>query len=247
MANRDYTWANAQSSFTATRWTLVAGARTTDSLRAQEALEAMCRSYWFPLYAYVRRKGYSQHDAQDLTQGFFERLLARDFLDKVSREKGKFRSFLLASMNNYLNDEYARRQRLKRGGGQRVISLDQSSAEERYQLEPQDHLTPEHLFEKQWILTMLETVLQQLRDDYVGQGKGDLFDKLKVLLTAGKGVVPFSQLAEELAMTEPATRMAASRLRRRYSDLLRQEIANTVSRPEEIDEELDHMFKALGR
>ena len=226
---------------------MVAGAQTTDPGRARDALEVLCQTYWFPLYAYVRRKGYGEHDAQDLTQGFFERLLARDFLANVAREKGKFRSFLLASMNHYLNDEYARRQRLKRGGGHKIISLDQSTAEERYLLEPPDHLTPEHLFEKQWVLTLLEMVLNQLRDDYVAQGKGDLFDKLKVFLTAGESAIPFAQLAETLEMTETATRMAASRLRKRYRNLLREEIAHTVSRPEEIDEEVQHLFKALGR
>jgi DNA-directed RNA polymerase specialized sigma24 family protein len=247
MANEQHTWASDRSSFTATRWTLVAGARTTDIGRARAALETLCQTYWFPLYAYVRRKGYSQHDAQDLAQGFFERLLSRDFLANVAPEKGKFRSFLLASMNHHLNDEYARGQRLKRGGGQKVLSLDQSGAEDRYRLEPLDRLTPEQVFEKQWILTLLETVLNQLRADYVAQGKGDLFDRLKVLLTAGEQAIPFAKLAESLGMTETATRMAASRLRKRYRHLLRQEIAHTVSRPEEIDEEVQHLFAALAR
>lgn len=238
--------ANSNSSFTATRWTIVIGAQTANQERSKHALEALCQTYWFPLFAYVRRKGYAPHDAEDLTQGFFERLLARDFLENVEQEKGKFRSFLLAAMNNHLNDEYARSQRLKRGAGHKVISMDQMTAEERYGFEPADRLTPELLFEKQWVLTMLETVLNRLKSDYVKQGKGDLFDKLKVLLTAGKGAIPFSQLARELNMAETATRMAASRLRHRYRELLRQEIAHTVSRPEEIDEELAYLFKALS-
>ena len=233
--------------FAETRWTIVSGAQTSNPARAQAALESLCQTYWYPLYSYVRRKGYSAHDAEDLTQGFFERLLARDFLENVGKEKGRFRSFLLASMNYFLRDEYARIQRKKRGGGQRLISLDQSTAEERYHLEPVDQLTPEHLFEKQWILTLLEKVLSVLRSQYVAQDKADLFDELKVVLTLGKAAPPFAKLSKQLGMSETATRMAASRLRQRYREQLRAEIAETVARPEEIDGELQHLFAALGR
>lgn len=247
MEKNDHTWKTARAAFTTTCWTLVSEAKTSDSGRAQEALEALCHKYWFPLYAYVRRKGYSHHDAQDLTQGFFEKLIAREFLAKASKEKGKLRSFLLASMNHYLADEFSRSQRKKRGGGRRLISLDQSHADERYKLEPLDQLTPENHFEKQWILTVLETVLNQLRESYVAHSKGDLFDKLKMQLTANQNSVPFSRLAGELEMSEAATRMAASRLRQRYRTLLRQEIASTISPPEAVDEELAQLFVALAK
>ncbi|MDC0325377.1 ECF-type sigma factor [bacterium] len=236
-----------RAAFEATRWTLIIGAQTSDSKRSQDALSDLCQIYWYPLYSFVRRKGYSPHDAEDLTQGFFERLLAKDFLRHVDRGKGRFRSFLLASMSHHLTDEYVRSKSQKRGGGQSPISLDQQAAEAKYHLEPADTLTPEHLFEKQWVLTTLESVLHLLREEYEKQGKSMVFDQLKILLTGGKGSVPMAHLASTLNMTEPSTRMAASRLRQRYKEVLRREISHTVANQEDIDTEMQYLFEVLGR
>jgi RNA polymerase sigma-70 factor (ECF subfamily) len=231
--------------FAATRWTLVlTAARGNASAVATDALAELCRVYWYPLYAYLRRRGHDPHDAEDLTQGFFAHLLARQFLAEVDREKGKFRSFLLVSLKNFLADERDRAQAQKRGGGRSTIPLDGLAAESRYCLEPAHDLTPEKMFEKQWALSLLEQVLSRLHDEMTADGKAALFDALQSVLTGGKAST-YAIIAEKLKMTEGAVKTAAHRLRRRYRELLREEIAQTVAGPEEIEEEIRYLLSCL--
>jgi RNA polymerase sigma-70 factor (ECF subfamily) len=229
--------------FATTRWSVVlaAGGSAPD---ASEALAALCRAYWYPLYVFVRRQGHAPHDAQDLTQEFFARLLEKDWLRAVERERGRFRSFLLAAMKHFLANEWDRAHRLKRGGGQAVISLDAESAENRYALEPADHMTADRIFERRWALTLLEQVLARLRKEFVAAGRGALFDELKTALTGEK--IPYAEIAARLHSNEGAVRVAVHRLRLRYRDLVRAEIAETVASEDEIDAEVQHLFAALA-
>ena len=232
--------------FAATRWTLVlAASRGCATPRAAEAMAELCRVYWYPLYAYVRRRGHDTHEAEDLTQEFFLRLLAKDSLASVDREKGKFRAFLLASLKNFLANQWDRRQAKKRGGGQTVLPLDTLDAESRYRLEPSHNLTPERLFERQWAMTVLDQVLARLQAEFAAGGKQTLFDRLKQFLTAARGSVGYAPIAAELNMSEGAVKVAVHRLRRRYRELLRDEIAQTVANPEEIDEEIRYLLSCL--
>jgi RNA polymerase sigma-70 factor (ECF subfamily) len=230
--------------FATTLWTVVIEAAHCDNTRAREALAQLCQTYWFPLYAYVRRRGYSPEDAEDLTQGFFARLLELNSLAAVRREKGKFRSFLLASLNHYLSDEWDRARAQKRGHG-RVVSLDGAEAETRLSHEPATHDTPERLFEKQWAVTLLESVVRRLQAEHDDAGKGELFLALRFAIVGDKSDVPYSQLAAQTGLTEEALRVTVHRLRRRYRELLRDEIARTVATPGEVEEELRHLFKVL--
>jgi RNA polymerase sigma-70 factor (ECF subfamily) len=232
--------------FAATRWTLVlAAADGRVSPRAHEAMEELCRLYWYPLYAYVRRRGHEAHEAEDLTQEFFLGLLAKDFLAGVDRRKGKFRAFLLAALKHFLANQRDRRQTHKRGGRQVVISLDGLKAERRYQLEPAHNLTPEKLFERQWAIAVLDQVLLRLQTEFAAEGKQAIFGRLKCFLTAGGRSGCYAEVAAELGMTEGAVKTAVHRLRRRYRELLRDEIAQTVAGPEEIDDEIRHLLSCL--
>src|SRR5687767_9846946 len=213
---------------------------------AQAALETLCRSYWYPLYAYVRRQGLSPHDAQDLTQAFFARLLEKNYLGDVDREKGRFRSFLLASLKHFLANEWDRERALKRGGGRKLIALDDESGEARYKLEPKDDLSADKIYERRWALTLLDTVLSNLRTEYHEAGKPEVFEMLKRYLSAGRTSVSYAHAAEALGMNEGAVKVAVHRLRKRYRELLRAEIAQTVSTSSEIDAELRYLFAALS-
>lgn len=215
-----------------------------DSTQARRALEHLCATYWYPLYAFVRREGHGADDAQDLTQEFFARLLEKNWLDAVDRERGKFRSFLLAAMRHFLANEWDRARRLKRGGGQVILSLDAESAESRYALEPADPATADRIFERRWALTLLEQVLNRLRKEFAGAGRGKLFDELKSALTGEK--VPYAEIAARLNLNEGAVRVAVHRLRLRYRDLVRAEIAETVATEDEVDAEVQHLFAALA-
>jgi RNA polymerase sigma factor (sigma-70 family) len=231
--------------FAATRWTMVlAAARGSTSSLAADALAELCRVYWYPLYAFLRRRGHDPHDAEDLTQGFFAHLLARQFLEKIDREKGKFRSFLLASLKNYLADQRDHDQAQKRGGGEVPVALDSLAAESRYRLEPADDLTPEKLFEKQWALSLLEQVLSRLQGEMAADGKGSLFEALEGVLT-GDRPDAYAAIAKKLKMTEGAVKTAAHRLRRRYRELLREEISHTVAGPEEVEDEIRYLLSCL--
>ena len=228
--------------FTATRWTVVLTAGQSPSPQAALALEELCRVYWYPLYAYVRRRGYDSHEAEDLTQEFFARLLAKNSFADVEREKGKFRSFLLASLKHFLANEWDRAQAKKRGGGQSIISLD---AETRYRQEPKDELSADKLLDRQWAVALLDRVLARLGAEYAEAGKSEVFEQLKDSLTGTRDSIPYAVIATKLDTTEGAVKVAVHRLRQRYRKLLREEIAHTVASPAEVDEEIRHLFTAF--
>ena len=237
--------APSHAQFTTTHWSVVLAARATDAPQAAAALEKLCRTYWYPLYAYLRRRGYGEHDAQDMTQGFFAHLLERDWLQGVAREKGRFRSFLLAALNYFLADQRDRATAQKRGGGQPVISFDAHEAEERYRLEPVDERSPDKLFEQRWAMALLDQVLARLAQEFSDAGKLELFNQLQPFLVEGTGEKTYAETARE-GMTEEALKKAVQRMRRRYHQLFREEIAQTVASPEEVEEELRHLCAVLG-
>ena len=220
-------------------------AREQDS-RSGEALETLCRAYWYPLYAFIRRQGSAPADAEDLTQGFFARFLEKHYLKSVNPDKGKFRSFLLASLKHFLANERDRVRTKKRGGGAIHLSLDAATAETRYLQEPIDAMTPEKIFDREWALTLLELVLARLRRDFRDEDKAALFEELKVVLTAGKGAVSHAEIAAKLGMSEGAVKVAAHRMRRRYRELLKEEIAQTVTGPEQVEEEIRALFSVFS-
>ncbi len=225
-------------SFAATRWTVVLTAGQGESPQARRALEELCRAYWYPLYAYVRRRGYEAHEAEDLTQEFFARLLARNYLADVERAKGKFRSFLIASLNHFLANEWDRSQAKKRGGGHAFVSLD---AETRYRTEPADDLSADKLLDRQWAIALLDLVLARLESET----DATQFAALKQVLTPDQDAIPYATIAGQLGTTEGAVKVAVHRLRKRYRALLREEIAHTVASSAEIDEEIRHLFAAF--
>ena len=223
------------------------GAGVGRSPEASRSLAILCENYWFPLYAFVRRAGYSAEDAQDLTQEFFARLLAKNYLAAADRQRGKFRSFLLGAMKHFLSKEERRQGAQKRGGHQPMLSLDFHSGENRYNLiEPVDNLTPERLYEKRWALTLLDLVLSRLREEFHAAGKLELFDTLKQFLAGGTAKPAYHEVAKDLAMSEGAVKVAVHRLRRRYRKLLNEEIARTVVGPEALEDELGELLAALS-
>ncbi|MCH8218637.1 MAG: sigma-70 family RNA polymerase sigma factor [Planctomycetes bacterium] len=232
--------------FATTHWSVVLAAGKS-SPSAHQAMETLCRTYWFPLYAYLRRKGKSAHQAEDLVQAFFARLLEKRDFNSADPHKGKFRSYLLAGLNHFVANQYARDHAQKRCPTQTPISLGALNAENRYELEPSSQLSPEKLFEKQWALTLLDRTLRRLQDEHARADKNQLFDQLKLTLTAAKDAVPYRQIAEKLDMTEGAIKTAVHRLRKRCRQLLREEIAHTVADESQIDEEIRDLFNALGQ
>jgi RNA polymerase sigma-70 factor (ECF subfamily) len=234
----------SQASFDTTHWSVVLAAGDAHSPRSAQALETLCRAYWYPLYASVRRRGFSPEDAQDLTQEFLMRLLATQALGGVSPAKGRFRSFLSASLNHFLANEWDKARALKRGGGQPIISLD--AAETRYCAEPCDTLSADRLFERQWALTLLAHVSARLREDYHGHNRGPVFDALQVYLAGEQGAPPYREIAAQLGLSLEAVKKAVERLRRRYGELLREEIAHTVREPVEVDEEIRYLRTVLS-
>jgi RNA polymerase sigma-70 factor (ECF subfamily) len=212
---------------------------------ADAALASLCQTYWYPLYAFVRRSGHQPADAQDLTQAFFARLLEKHYLRAADPERGRFRSFLLASVKHFLSKERDRAKAHKRGGGRKVLPLDFEAGESRYCLEPAHELTAEKIFERRWALTLLDQVFARLRDEFDQAGKRNEFDHLKVYLTGEAGAPTYREVAAELAMTEGAVKVAVHRLRRRYRELVREEIGHTVAGPDEVAEELRRLFAAL--
>lgn len=231
--------------FATTHWTMVIEAAQSETVQAQTALAKLCQTYWFPLYAYARRRGHSQHDAEDLTQGFFARFLKLKSLATVRRENGKFRAFLLASMKHYLADEWDRASAQRRAIKQ-TVSLDTEIAERRYHAEAAAHLSPEHLFEREWALTLLENVVQRLCREYEASGRGALFSELRFAITGDKNAVPYTTLAARLGITGEAVRVAVHRLRQRYRQVLREEIAQTVEDASEVAVELESLRRILS-
>jgi len=232
--------------FATTRWTMVLAAGKRSSPLAVRALEELCRDYWYPLYVYVRRRGYAKEDAEDLTQAFFARLLEKDYLRTAAREKGRFRTFLLVAFQRFVANEWDRARAQKRGGGQRLVPLDADYAERRYHAEPADTMSADRIYERRWALTLIEQTVGNLRKEYVTAGKTRDFDQLKVFLTADRDTIPYVQLSETLGQTEGTLRVAVHRMRKRFRELFRQEIAETVSDPNEIEAELRHLMAALS-
>jgi RNA polymerase sigma factor (sigma-70 family) len=232
--------------FATTHWSVVTLAGAPDSPRALEALEKLCRAYWFPLYSYVRRRGYSSHDAQDLTQGFFVRLLRMNSFSGVCQEKGKFRTFLLAALNHFLSDERDRARAEKRGGGQAIISIDENEAEERYlygaALEPE----PEKAFDRRWGLTVLEEALARLQKEHLASGRSEMFEHLRVYLSSEASPGDYDALAPLLGMSPNAVGVAVYRMRQRYRECIRLELAQTVASPQDLDEEMNYLFSVLS-
>src|SRR6266478_8816352 len=220
------------AAFTGTHWSVVLSAGQPGSTQAEAALEKLCRTYWYPLYAYVRRQGHTSHDAQDLTQQFFARLLARNYLGAVAREKGKFRSFLLAAINHFMADERDRARAAKRGGGKVVISLDEQDAETRFQADLASPLTPDKVFEKRWAMTLLEQAFAKLREESLAAGNAERFDRLKTFLQDGTDAGDYTAMGSELGMAANTVAKAVHRLRQRYKELVRAEVANTVASPD---------------
>ena len=236
----------AHDYFVTTRWTVVlAAGHAADTASARVALEELCRIYWYPLYAYARRRGYGSHDAEDLVQGFFARLIRLNSISGTEREKGKFRAFLLAGINHYMSDARERNSAAKRDV-RKTVFLDALEAESRYALEPVDHLTPERVFERQWALSLLENVVRRLRDEYASAGKGELFDGLSFALTGDKSAEPYADLASRLKLSEGALRVSVHRIRQRYRQLLREEIAHTLAEGEDVDSELADLRRVLS-
>ena len=235
-----------QHSFATTQWSLVLRAAQPDDSAARSALDALCRRYWFPLYAFARRRVAEVHEAQDLTQEFFLRLLEKNSLAAASPERGRFRSFLLTSLKNFLANEWDRANAQKRGGGRERLSLDWEVGESRLSLEPAHTDTPEREFERQWALTLLDNVVRRLQDEFALAGKSRQFELLKETLTGGRASVDYAVLASELSMSEEAARQAAHRLRKRYRELLREEVAATVESEQEVEDEIGRLLAALG-
>ncbi|HZU35482.1 MAG TPA: sigma factor [Gemmataceae bacterium] len=231
--------------FASTHWSVVAAAAQRWSPEARQALETLCQTYWYPLYTYARRRLANADDARDLTQSFFVRLLEKDYLQAADPKRGRFRSFLLTAFMHFLAKERDHAQAQKRGGGRQTISFDFQAGERRYTLEPVDRATPEALFERRWALTILEQAMARLRQEFVSAGKAALFDALKGALAGDGTIGPYGDVANQLGMSEQAIKVAVHRLRRRYRELLRAEIAQTVDRPEEVDEELHALFAAV--
>jgi RNA polymerase sigma factor (sigma-70 family) len=230
--------------FATTHWSVVWKAREGTSLEGDQALERLCRTYWPPLYAYIRRDGHAPAEAQDLTQEFFSRLLARQYLQKLQHQDGKFRSFLLAYVKNFLLEQRRRGRAQKRGGGCEFISLNQPLGEEGYLLEPVDELTPIEVFDRRWAQSILQTALDRLRQEYGTRGEAALFEVLQNYQPREPGGRSYAQLGEDLGLSEAAVKWAVQQMRQRHGELPREEIAQTVTRPEEINEELRH-FRAL--
>jgi RNA polymerase sigma-70 factor (ECF subfamily) len=232
--------------FVTTHWSVVLTAGRSDTTLARDALARLCQTYWHPLYAYVRRLGHSPPDAQDLTQEFFARLLAKNYLAAADESRGRFRSFLLAALKHFLANEWDKASAQKRGGGQIPISIDPGSAETACSFEPADTTTPEKIYERRWALTLLDQVLRRLREEYVRAGREKLFEQLKPTLTEASRTVRYAEIAARLGMSEGAVKVAVHRLRLRYREVLRAEIADTVASPAEVEDELRNLFAALA-
>jgi RNA polymerase sigma-70 factor (ECF subfamily) len=233
--------------FATTRWSLVLAAGQDAAPGARQALATLCETYWYPLYAFVRRLGKSPHDAQDSTQAFFARLLEKHYLRDADRNRGKFRSFLLAAFKHFLSHEHERANARKRGGGRAPLSLDFAAGEGRYGREPAHEATPERLYERRWALAVLDRVLARLRAEAVRAEKVQVFDRLKGFLTGEADADSYRLAGDQLGTSEGAVKVAVHRLRRRYRDVLQAEIAHTVADPHEVEDELRHLFAAVAR
>jgi len=231
--------------FAATSWTNVLAAQRSGSPEAAGALEKLCKAYWYPLYAYIRRKGYDPHKAQDLNQEFFYRLLKENYLGAVDRRRGKFRSFLLAALNHFLSNQRDYERALKRGGGQTLISLDETDAENRYLLEPASDLSPEKIFERNWFLALFDQALTRMREEHAAAGRVEVFEQLRQFIIEDAEPGDYNAVAAGVNMTPNAVAVTVHRWRERYKKLVHEEIIRTVADPTEIDDELHRFFAVM--
>jgi RNA polymerase sigma-70 factor (ECF subfamily) len=234
--------ASSDGSFATTRWTVVRAAGES----AADALETLCEVYWFPLYAFVRRHGFSKEDAEDLTQAFFAKLLERKDFSELKQENGRFRAFMLAALKNFLSNERDRAGRQKRGGNITHLSLDWRNADAQFQIADVARLPPDEAYDRDWAVALLERVLVRLGEEFSAGGKAERFERMKPYLTMSKGEIPYAAAAMELAMDEGALRVAVHRLRKRYREQLKEEIAHTLSNPAMVEEELAVLLEAFG-
>jgi RNA polymerase sigma-70 factor (ECF subfamily) len=232
--------------FATTHWSVVLQAGASASPQASQALEKLCRAYWLPLYTYIRRQGYGPHDAQDLTQGFFVRLLRSNSFADVTPEKGKFRTFLLAALSHFLSDERDRARAEKRGGGTAPISIDEEEAERLYLKMPGNDAEPEKIFDRRWALTLLEEAMARLQREYVTSSRAEIFENLKVFLSTEAAPGAYDALATKLGMSPNAVGVAVHRLRQRYRECIRLELAQTVMSLQDLDQEMNYLFSVLS-
>lgn len=232
--------------FPATHWTVVLAAGGRRTAQSDHALGELCRAYWFPLYAYVRRRSRSREDAEDLTQAFFARFLEKNYLEGVRAEKGRFRAFLLASLKHFLANEWDKARAQKRGGDATHFSLDWKTADTQFQIAAAAELSPDKAFDREWAVALLQQVIQHLQAECEAEGRAKQFAEMKIFLTAGKGAMPYAAAAKALGLSEEATRAAVHRLRKRYRQLLREEIAQTLADPGQVDEEMRALFGAFA-
>ena len=232
--------------FATTHWTVVLAAGRRHTPQADQALEELCRAYWFPLYAYVRRRGHTKEDAEDLTQAFFARFLEKNYLEGLTAERGRFRAFLLASLKHFLANEWDKSQRQKRGGHVLHLSLDWQTADTQFQIADPAEPSPDRAFDREWAVALLARVIERLSTECEADGRGRQFAELKPFLNAGKGELSHSKAAEALGLSAGAVRVAVHRLRKRYRQLLRDEIAQTLADPAQVDEEMQALFGAFS-
>ena len=232
--------------FATTHWTVVLAAGQRHTPQSDGALEELCRTYWFPLYAYVRRRGHTKEDAEDFVQEFFARFLEKNYLAGLSAERGRFRAFLLAALKHFLANEWDKSQAQKRGGGAAHLSLDWQTADTKFQVAATNEPSPDKAFDREWALALLAKVIERLQQECAADGKAKLFEQLKIFLTAGKGALSHADAAQKLGMDEPAVRVAVHRLRKRYRQLLRDEISQTLADESQVDEEMRALFGAFA-
>ena len=234
------------SRFATTHWSVVLAAGDSSAPQHQGALSTLCQKYWFPLYAYLRRRGYDTHQAEDGTQAFFTQMLEKHYLRRVEPKPAKFRSFLLMALKRFMADQRRRANAVKRGSGKKVLSFNIVAAESQYAIEPAHNLSPEKLFEKSWALTVLEQTMIRLEAELASTGKEELFESLKIYLCGAEDSIPYREMAIELNMTEAAVKAAVYRLRQLYRRMLRDEILQTVSTHDQVDEEIQNLFTVLA-
>jgi RNA polymerase sigma-70 factor (ECF subfamily) len=232
--------------FATTHWTVVLAAGQRSTPQSDRALEELCRTYWFPLYAYVRRRGHTKEDAEDLTQTFFARFLEKNYLEGLSAERGRFRAFLLASLKHFLANEWDKSRRQKRGGGMTPLSLDWQTVDTQFQIATTAEPSPDKAFDREWAVALLAKVIERLQAGCEADGQGKQFAELKIFLTVGKGTLSHADAAKTLGMDEGAVRVAVHRLRKRYRQLLRDEIAQTLADSADVDEEMRALFEAFA-
>ncbi len=232
--------------FVTTHWSVVVAAGRTQTADSRGALAKLCETYWFPLYAFVRRRGYSPEDAEDLTQEFFSRLLQHNWVADADQAKGRFRTFLLAALTRFLANEWDKVRAQKRGGGAKAVQLDTALAEGRYTLHSTSPATPDQFFDRQWAMTLLERTLHRLQSEHDTAGKSDEFKSLSPFLTAERGAIPYAELAEKLKLTEATARQAVHRLRKRFREVFREEIQETIAAEDELEDEIRYLLSALS-